>query len=481
MYHDFYAENNNCIIAPLEEQDIEYLRQWRNDKELSRFLRPIPYITPEMEKKWFDDYLKDQMTCFFVIIDKESNRVIGSVALYNIEGQSCEIGKVVIGDNSAHGKGMGYNSFLLAMCVGIQELGIKNFRLDVHTENIAALSIYVKAGFEICGSHDFLNGGKELEMKINVDRFRACNPAYKEVIVKKTEFSDRGGYASKLNIGENCIISSNSSIGEGTIIMHNCIIEDDVHIGQNCYIDSNCIIRKGTILRDNSFVGANTILGEHQMDFIKDHKSHHELDIGSNAVIRSGSIIYTGTRIGNYFQSGHQVTIREKASIGNHCSIGTLSDIQGYCNIGNYVNMHSNVHIGQESVIDDYVWIFPYVVLTNDPTPPSEELQGVHVHSFAIIAAHSVILPGVDIASDSLVAAGANVTKNVEEYAVVGGNPAKKVGDVRNIKNHVTGEAVYPWRFHFKRRMPWEDSDFVTWINGLSENQIDEYHLIDFK
>ena len=185
MHHNFYAENNNCIIAPLEEKDIEQLRQWRNDKELSKFLRPITYITPEMEKRWFDEYLEDNDTCFFVIIDKGLDRVIGSVALYNINGQNCEIGKVVIGDNSAHGKGMGYNSFLLAMCVGIQELGIKNFRLDVHVENIPALSIYVKAGFEICGSHDFISGGKELEMRLGINRFKACNPGYTEVVVKR--------------------------------------------------------------------------------------------------------------------------------------------------------------------------------------------------------------------------------------------------------------------------------------------------------
>lgn len=193
MRHNYFAENKNCIISPLEEQDIEHLRQWRNDKELSRFLRPIPYITPEMEKKWFDNYLEDQAIYFFVIIDKKTNQVIGSVALYNIDNDSCEIGKIVIGDNSAHGKGMGYNSFLLAMCVGIQVLGIKKFRLNVHTENIAALCIYVKAGFEICGSHNFIGGGKELEMKIDVDRFKSCNPAYKEVVVKKVDFSDRGG------------------------------------------------------------------------------------------------------------------------------------------------------------------------------------------------------------------------------------------------------------------------------------------------
>ena len=270
----------------------------------------------------------------------------------------------------------------------------------------------------------------------------------------------------------NNVISEAAKIGEGTVFVHNCIVEDDVEIGKNCYIDSNTIIRSGTVIGDNSFIGANCIIGEYLMDFCLDRESHHHrLIVGENALIRSGSILYTESRIGDRFQTGHRVTIREKSEIGSHVSIGTLSDIQGYCHIGSYVNMHSNVHIGQKSVIEDYVWIFPYVVLTNDPTPPSDDLVGVHVHSFAIIATHSVVLPGIDIASDSLIAAGANVTKNVKQYAVVGGNPAKVLGDIRDIRNHITGETVYPWRYHFGRKMPWENKDFVSWMKKLSREE----------
>lgn len=140
--------------------------------------------------------------------------------------------------------------------------------------------------------------------------------------------------------------------------------------------------------------------------------------IGADALIRSWSIVYTGSEIGEHFQTGHQVTIREKSSIGDHVSVGTLSDIQGNCEIGNYVRLHSNVHIGQLSKIDDYVRIFPYVVLTNDPTPSSENFVGVHVRSFAIVATSSVILLGIEIYEDSLVAAGVVVTKDVPQYAV---------------------------------------------------------------
>lgn len=255
--------------------------------------------------------------------------------------------------------------------------------------------------------------------------------------------------------GLNTIISNKAIIGDNTYIAHNCIIEDDVVIEKDSYIDSNTIIRKGTKLGTNSFVGSNCIIGEYLNKFCVNHISDdYALNIGNNAVIRSGTIIYTDSNIGNNFNTGHRVTIREESKIGNNVSVGTLSDIQGNCKIADYVRMHSNVHLGQLSIIDSFVWIFPYVVLTNDPTPPSDELLGVHVHPFAIIATGSVLLPGVEVYEDSLIGACSIVTKDVSKYAVVVGNPAKQVSDIRKIKNKITGQLAYPWRYHFKNYMP---------------------------
>ena len=276
---------------------------------------------------------------------------------------------------------------------------------------------------------------------------------------------------SNYQIGRNSILGENVSLGNNVVIRDNCIIEDNVVLGDNVYIDSNTIIRSDVSLGADSTVGANCIIGEYQMDFYRDRSHHaHPLNIGHNALIRSGSIIYSGSDIGDNFQTGHQVTIREKARIGNNVSVGTLSDIQGDCDIGNYVRMHSNVHIGQLSKIDDCVWIFPYVVLTNDPTPPSENMLGVHIHSFAIVATSTVVLPGIEIMSDSLVGAGSVVNRDVEPYAVVVGNPAKQCADIRDMKNKITGEKVYPWRYHFDRAMPWEGIGFDEWYNSLDED-----------
>lgn len=279
-----------------------------------------------------------------------------------------------------------------------------------------------------------------------------------------------------LKKGKYCSISKEAIIGKNVTVGHNCIIEKDVVIGDNVYIDSNSIIRQGTRIGKNSFIGSNCIIGEYWTDFCKDKEYHeHILNIDHDALIRSGTIIYSGSEIGFDFQTGHQVTIREKVKAGNHVSIGTLSDIQGNCNIGDYVRMHSNVHVGQLSKIDSFVWIFPYVVLTNDPTPPSENFIGVHIHSFAIIATNATIMPGMEIQQDSLVAAGAVVTKNVEKYTVVAGNPAKAISDIRNVKNKITGETVYPWKYHFNTYMPWEKGNFEKWVVGLSDEEKKHY------
>ena len=187
------------------------------------------------------------------------------------------------------------------------------------------------------------------------------------------------------------------------------------------------------------------------------------LRVGRKVLVRSGAIVYAGALIGDGVEFGHRVTIRERTEIGAHARVGTLCDIQGYCTIGTYSRLHSNVIIAQKSAIGNYVWIFPHVVLTNDPQPPSNIPQGVVVEDFAVIATQAVIMAGVTIGHDSLVGASALVTKDVEAEAVVVGVPAKKLTSVREIKSATTGKPVYPWREHFERGMPWEGIGYEAW------------------
>jgi acetyltransferase-like isoleucine patch superfamily enzyme len=162
-----------------------------------------------------------------------------------------------------------------------------------------------------------------------------------------------------------------------------------------------------------------------------------KLIIGNDALIRSHSVIYSGNVIGNKFQTGNKANIRELNSIGNEVSIGTLSVVEHHVTIGDNVRIHTQVFIPEYTVLEDNVWIGPNVVFTNAKYPNSpnakKNLKGCHVHKNAIIGANSTILPGINIGSFSIVAAGSVVTKDVAPRSVVAGNPAKTINAFDNL------------------------------------------------
>lgn len=255
-------------------------------------------------------------------------------------------------------------------------------------------------------------------------------------------------------------MNSNLECKVNNVFIHpSAIIYPGVTLNKNVRIGAYSIIYPNVEIRENTVISERCSIGFPCGDYYSNPDEHEfkKTVIGSDSIIRSDNVIYEDCHIGNNFNSGHHVTIREDSKIGNNCSVGTLSDIQGKVNIGNFVRMHSNVHIGQLSVIKDYVWIFPYVVLTNDMYPPMDRLEGCTVNEFAIVTTGSILLPGKEVGTNSLVAAGSVVSKDVPDYAVVRGVPARISGDVRDIKDD-NNEHVYPWKKYLKeyRGYPWQ-------------------------
>lgn len=235
-----------------------------------------------------------------------------------------------------------------------------------------------------------------------------------------------------LNIHPTAIVHPKANLAAGVEVGAFTIIHENVVIGEDSTIESHSILGHPSPLAEGV-----------------------PLNIGRNAYIRSHSIFYQGSTFGNGLTTGHRVTVRERTTAGDNLQIGTLSDIQGHCSIGNYVRFHSNVHIGQKSKIGNFVWIFPYVVLTNDPHPPSSVCIGATVDDFAAIATMSVVLPGVKIGKGALVGAHSSVSRDVAPETVVVGAPAKFVCNAGEIKlKDGSDRAAYPWRTHFSRGYP---------------------------
>lgn len=234
-----------------------------------------------------------------------------------------------------------------------------------------------------------------------------------------------------MSIHPTAIISPKARLGENVSVGAFTIIYDNVHISDNCIVESHCEI------------GVQNALSNGDV-----------LRIEQNSLIRSHSIFYEGSQFGPELVTGHRVTVREKTFAGKNFQIGTLGDIQGHCQIGDYVRTHSNVHIGQHSIIGDFVWLFPYVVLTNDPHPPSNVMQGVKVADYAVIATMTVLLPGSEISKGVLVGAHSTVKGKTEEDMVYVGVPAKLICPTSKIKLTESDTSAYPWRKHFQRGYP---------------------------
>ena len=231
------------------------------------------------------------------------------------------------------------------------------------------------------------------------------------------------------------------------------IIEDGARIGSNVSIDAYSIVRSCVVLGDGSSVGSFCELGV---------GNNGTLEIGCESIIRSHSVLYSGSVFQERLETGHRVTIREATYAGKNLRVGTLTDIQGDVTIGDFVRMHSNVHIGKHTIIGSCVWLFPYVVTTNDPHPPSEVQQGVVLEDFSVVATMSVLLPGVRVASQSIVGAHSRLAINTESGYLYSGNPAKKICESSRIRlKDGTRRSAYPWTRHFKRGYP---EDLVsTW------------------
>lgn len=173
---------------------------------------------------------------------------------------------------------------------------------------------------------------------------------------------------------------------------------------------------------ENSTVDDNVILG---------NREDGELNIGKSCLIRSGTVIYSGVRIGGNFKSGHNVLIRENTEIGDDVLVGTQSVIEGDCRIGNNVSIQTGIYITRYTEIEDGVFLGPRCVTTNDKYMEyGAELKGPIIKRNAKIGANSTILPGITIGEGAIIGAGAVVTKNVAPGAVVVGNPASSKKNV---------------------------------------------------
>lgn len=133
------------------------------------------------------------------------------------------------------------------------------------------------------------------------------------------------------------------------------------------------------------------------------------------------------------------VVVLKGAKIGRDCNVCAQTLIEGDVIVGDRVTVKSGVQLWDGTRIEDDVFLGPNATLTNDLMPRSKEypenFSGITLKKGASIGANATILPGVTVGEKAMVGAGAVVTKDVPDYAVVVGNPAKIIRYVSENKN----------------------------------------------
>jgi len=149
--------------------------------------------------------------------------------------------------------------------------------------------------------------------------------------------------------------------------------------------------------------------------------------------VHESALVDSGAKIGKNSKIWHWTHISSGAVIGENCNIGQNVFISNKVTIGNRVKIQNNISIFDMVTIEDDVFCGPSVVFTNVKNPRSrfprkDEYQRTIIRKGATLGANSTILCGVKIGLGAFIGSGAVVTKDVNDFSLVVGNPARHIG-----------------------------------------------------
>src|SRR3954449_9835692 len=198
-------------------------------------------------------------------------------------------------------------------------------------------------------------------------------------------------------------------------------------------IHPSAIVYPGTKLGEGVKVLEHAVIGKQPALSPRSTASREELpptEIGDGTIVSTGAVVFAGAKVGARVILGDQSCVRERVSVGDDVVIGRGSLVENDTTIGAMTKIQAEAYITAYSTLEEYVFIAPCVVTTNDNfmgrTERRHELvKGPTIRRGARIGGGAVLLPGIEVGEDAFVGAGAVVIRDVPPRTVVVGNPAR--------------------------------------------------------
>ena len=237
------------------------------------------------------------------------------------------------------------------------------------------------------------------------------------------------------HVGPFTVISKGAVLGDGCKVGTHVVIHPDAQIGENVRIDDHAVVGKSPMQAANS---ATTTLAPLP-----------PARISPGCIIGTGAIVYRGAALGPRALVADLACVRERVSIGERTIIGWGAYVECDCTVGNFVKMEAGAYLTAYSSVEDYCFIAPGVVTSNDnfvgrTAERFKRFKGVTVKRGARIGAGATILPGKIIEAEALVAAGSVLTKDAPAGKIVAGTPARMLREVPKEQLYDSGNHTKP-------------------------------------
>lgn len=226
-------------------------------------------------------------------------------------------------------------------------------------------------------------------------------------------------------------VAPDAVVGEGAVVEAGAVVLSGAHLGPGARV------LRGTIVGENARIEAGAVLGRiPRSSALSTHKAATDQPpcaVGAGCLIGANAVIYAGVTLARGVLVGDLASIREGVTVGEGSIVGRGTHVENDTVIGARVKIQTGCYITGNMTIEDNVFIGPHASTTNDKEMDrgvDTEFIGPTIRRGARIGSNCTLMPGITVGVDAVVGAGAVVTRDVADFKVVAGVPARVVKDV---------------------------------------------------